>query len=76
MTSPLDNNDALAASLNRALAEENMGDFAHALEAAAHARGVGEIAKAAGLEKAGDLRLSSVMTVLKAIGFQLRVQVA
>jgi probable addiction module antidote protein len=80
LTSP----DAQAELLNDALASGNAGYFAHALGVIARARGMTDVARAAGvtrealykaLSEEGDPRLTTLLSVTRALGVTLSASV-
>lgn len=81
----LDDDETIAEYLNAALASGDAGHFQDALSTVARARGMSDIAKAAGLGRenlynalrsGANPRFDTIHRVLTALGVELRVQAA
>lgn len=79
----LDSDEAIAAYIDEALESADPAHIAHALGIVARAKGMTEIARAAGvsrehlyraLKETGNPELSTVVRVLKALGLRLAAQ--
>lgn len=79
----LDSDEAIAAYLDEALESADPAHIAHALGVVARAKGMSEIARAAGvsrehlyraLKDTGNPELATILRVLKALGLRLSAQ--
>jgi probable addiction module antidote protein len=79
----LDSNEAIAAYIDDALESADPAHIAHALGVVARAKGMTEIARAAGvsrehlyraLKETGNPELATIVRVLKALGLRLAAQ--
>jgi probable addiction module antidote protein len=79
----LDSDEAIAAYIDEALESADPSHIAHALGVVARAKGMTEIARAAGvsrehlyraLKETGNPELATVVSVLKALGLRLAAQ--
>lgn len=79
----LDSDEAIAACIDEALESADPAHVAHALGIVAHAKGMTEIARGAGvsrehlyraLKETGNPELATVVRVLKALGLRLSAQ--
>jgi probable addiction module antidote protein len=79
----LDSDEAIAAYVDEALGSADLAHVAHALGVVARAKGMTEIARAAGvsrehlyraLKETGNPELATIMRVLKALGLRLSAQ--
>ena len=79
----LDSGEAIAAYIDEALESADPAHIAHALGVVARAKGMGDIARAAGvsrehlyraLKDTGNPELATILRVLKALGLRLAAQ--